>query len=157
MAKPTVRHYKDKRTGRYVTKRRWQNAKKRGDVNIVRVQERYTKPKRGIKLPPPTPPIPPAPGPLAIERLRYQSATKNRHYDVEIISKNGAVQSVRVGRRVYTQRADFHVLRHLVDAARTEGEELTPKAGAGQIVSTLQDAEKDAIAQAVERVKKSLS
>jgi len=143
MAKPTVRHYKDKRTGRYVTKRRWRNAKKRGDNQIVRVQERYTKPQRRRKLPPPVPPIGGIPGPLAIERLRYQSATKNRQYDLEIISKNGAIASVRVGRKVYTQRADFHILRHLVDAARTEGEPLGPKAG-------------EAIEQSIARVRQAL-
>lgn len=115
-------HYRDTETGLYVTKAKWQRAKRRGSKRYVRSKEKYTKPTKkrgGGTLPKPIPPIPGVPGPHVVERLKYQGQDR-RKFDLEIISENGKTKSVRVNGKIYTSRYDFHKLRDLVEAARGE-------------------------------------
>lgn len=145
-----IRHYKDTRTGRYVSQKTWQRSKARGGTRYKRVNEKYTKPTKprgGGTLPPPVGPIPPGP---SVERLKYQGA--KRRYDVEIISEGPKLVSVRVGRRVYTGREDFSRLAPLVEAARVEG--VIPTGQLGKTAAALQKAREERIAEAVAQVRK---
>ena len=117
--------YKDRTTGKYVTRETW--ARSRGRTGrYVRVTEKYDtgKKKGGKRLPPYKPPIKSGPG---TERFRYTEADRARQRDIEIISENGRVVSVQIGRRIYTHESDFVMLQGLVDAARVEGVEISEK------------------------------
>lgn len=114
--------YKDKETGLYVTRAKW--ASGRGTKRYVRVNEKWGSGKR---LPKPKPPIKAIGNGPIVERLRYQEADKRRSRDIEIISDNGKVQSVRVGSKVYSNPADLIQFKSLVESARIEGTEISEK------------------------------
>jgi hypothetical protein len=103
-------HYKDTVTGRYVEKKKWQRSRAHGSTRYKRTYERYVKPKQRK--------ITPAPPPQGevIERLKYQS--KNKLLDIETVSKNGKITSIRIGRRTYRQRASILRLTPLIEGAR---------------------------------------
>jgi len=116
-------HYRDRKTGLYVTKAKWARAKARGSKRYVRSKEKYVKPtKRRGTLPKPVPPIPPGGAGRVVERLKYQGQDRKR-FDLEIVSDGGKVKSVRVNGRKYTGRADFRKLADLIEVAREERDE----------------------------------
>jgi hypothetical protein len=115
--------YKDRETGLYVTRAKWASSRGRTG-RYVRVNEKWG---TGKRLPKPKPPIKAiGQGPI-VERLRYQEADKRRSRDIEIVSNNGKVESVRVGSRLYTNPADLIQFKHLVESARIEGTEISEK------------------------------
>src|SRR5271155_149753 len=110
MAKTTKR-YHSRKTGRYISRKQWISQGKRGKAQ----REKIVVGKRKQKQREITP-APPVPTGEAIERLKYQS--RNRRLDVEIVSLNGKIKSVRIGRRTYRQHASIILLTPLIEGAR---------------------------------------
>lgn len=117
-------HYKDTRTGRYVTKSMWARARKRGSERYKRTYERYTMPTAPRK---PRTPIVPGVGGLAIPTvgravIRYEYKNKRgRVTQFEVEYQDGKPKSIRIGPRTYKQRGSIHMLTRLIDAASPIG------------------------------------
>src|SRR5271157_1259347 len=135
-----IRHFRDKLTGEYISKRKW--AANRGKKRYVRSWENYTKPiapqaPRKVKdkrlleieeiLGEEFESLAQAERALAKEteereiatRLKYLKSKDNRGIrDIEVISLRGKVTSVRIGQRTYKQRASIIRLQPLIDAAQ---------------------------------------
>jgi hypothetical protein len=109
MAK-TVKRYHSRKTGRYISRKQWLREGKRGKAK----REKIVIGKRKQKQREITPPI--APGTPVVMRLQYQS--KKRILDIEVVSVNGKIKSIRIGRRTYTQRASIILLKPLFEAAQ---------------------------------------
>jgi len=110
MAKTTKR-YHSRKTGRYISRKQWISQGKRGKAQ----REKIVVGKRKQKQREITP-APKVPEGEVIERVKYQSG--KRILDIEIVSENGKVKSVRIGRRTYRQRASIIRLMPLFEKAR---------------------------------------
>lgn len=119
-------HYKDTRTGRYVSKAKWQRARKRGDARYKRTYERYVKPTG-----PRAPRVPkgdvlgvggvliPEVG-RAVIRYEYKNK-RGRVTQFEVEYVNGQPRTIRLGPRTYKQKASIHNLTRLINAATAVG------------------------------------
>jgi hypothetical protein len=109
-----VTRYRNKSTGRYISKAQWM----RNRASSRRAKERFVKGERKAQTP-----LQKLLGlagnkPVIIRKV-YKSKKHRKETHIEITMLKGTIKKIKVDYREYTRRNDIEALRSLIDHAQT--------------------------------------